>query len=161
MLLLIDEFRYDQTWKIWPSSLSLSLYSTFKDTLTEDFRLQMPFLHQVCAYSSLLSLSLLGHSNSKTLKFQWNILVQIMRFCFQSWMLLLLTVKSIPCIGYKLSDGKAPRNWRFEKCMSFRFLWLWFGEIYWRKKTVHEGAHPTTTILKVSFFEKLYIHFIH
>ena len=28
--IMIDEFRYGQTWKIWPSALSLSLYSTFK-----------------------------------------------------------------------------------------------------------------------------------
>ena len=26
---MINEFKYDQTWKIWPSPLSLSLYSTF------------------------------------------------------------------------------------------------------------------------------------
>ena len=26
---MINEFRYGQTWKIWPSPLSLSLYSTF------------------------------------------------------------------------------------------------------------------------------------
>ena len=28
--IMTDEFRYGQTWKIWPSPLSLSLYSTFK-----------------------------------------------------------------------------------------------------------------------------------
>ena len=27
---MINEFKYGQTWKIWPSPLSLSLYSTFK-----------------------------------------------------------------------------------------------------------------------------------
>ena len=27
---MINEFKHDQTWKIWPSSLSFSLYSTFK-----------------------------------------------------------------------------------------------------------------------------------
>ena len=27
---MINEFRYGQTWKIWPPPLSLSLYSTFK-----------------------------------------------------------------------------------------------------------------------------------
>ena len=27
---MINEFKYRQTWKIWPSPLSLSLYSTFK-----------------------------------------------------------------------------------------------------------------------------------
>ena len=27
---MISEFKYCQTWKIWPSPLSLSLYSTFK-----------------------------------------------------------------------------------------------------------------------------------
>ena len=26
---MINEFKYGQTWKIWPSQLSLSLYSTF------------------------------------------------------------------------------------------------------------------------------------
>ena len=30
---MINEFRYGQTWKIWPSPLNLSLYSTFKDSL--------------------------------------------------------------------------------------------------------------------------------
>ena len=28
---MINEFKYGQTWKIWPSPLSLSLYSTFKE----------------------------------------------------------------------------------------------------------------------------------
>ena len=28
--IIIKEFKYGQTWKIWPSPLSLSLYSTFK-----------------------------------------------------------------------------------------------------------------------------------
>ena len=28
--IMINEIKYDQTWKIWPSSLSLSFYSTFK-----------------------------------------------------------------------------------------------------------------------------------
>ena len=27
---MINEFKYGQTWKIWPSPLSLSLYSTFQ-----------------------------------------------------------------------------------------------------------------------------------
>ena len=27
---MINELKYGQTWKIWPSPLSLSLYSTFK-----------------------------------------------------------------------------------------------------------------------------------
>ena len=27
---MISDFKYGQTWKIWPSPLSLSLYSTFK-----------------------------------------------------------------------------------------------------------------------------------
>ena len=27
----INTFKYDQTWKIWPSPLSLSLDSTFKN----------------------------------------------------------------------------------------------------------------------------------
>ena len=27
---MINKFRFGQTWKIWPSPLSLSLYSTFK-----------------------------------------------------------------------------------------------------------------------------------
>ena len=27
---MINEFEYGQTWKIWPSPLSLLLYSTFK-----------------------------------------------------------------------------------------------------------------------------------
>ena len=27
---MINEFKYGQNWKIWPSALSLSLYSTFK-----------------------------------------------------------------------------------------------------------------------------------
>ena len=27
---MINEFKYGQTWKIWPSPLSLSLYNPFK-----------------------------------------------------------------------------------------------------------------------------------
>ena len=30
---MINEFKSGQTWKIWPSPLSLSLYSTFNDYL--------------------------------------------------------------------------------------------------------------------------------
>ena len=30
---MINEFKYGQTWKIWPSTLSLSLYSTIKSFL--------------------------------------------------------------------------------------------------------------------------------
>ena len=32
--LMINEFRYGQSWNIWPSPLSLSLYSTFKQRLS-------------------------------------------------------------------------------------------------------------------------------
>ena len=32
--IMINEFKYGQTWKMWPSPLSLSLYSTFKETWT-------------------------------------------------------------------------------------------------------------------------------
>ena len=31
--IMINEFKYGQTWKIWPSPLSLSLYSTFNELL--------------------------------------------------------------------------------------------------------------------------------
>ena len=31
--IMINEFKYGQTWKIWPSTLSLSLYSTIKSFL--------------------------------------------------------------------------------------------------------------------------------
>ena len=27
---MINEYKYGQSWKVWPSPLSLSLYSTFK-----------------------------------------------------------------------------------------------------------------------------------
>ena len=30
---MINEFKYGQAWKIWPSPLSLSLYSTFKEDI--------------------------------------------------------------------------------------------------------------------------------
>ena len=33
---MINEFRYGQIWKICPSPLSLSLYSTFKSVLVEN-----------------------------------------------------------------------------------------------------------------------------
>ena len=33
VILMINEFKYGQTWKIWPSPLSLSLYSTFKNVI--------------------------------------------------------------------------------------------------------------------------------
>ena len=29
--IMINEFKYGQTWKIWPSPLSLSLYNLYKD----------------------------------------------------------------------------------------------------------------------------------
>ena len=31
--IMINEFKYGQAWKIWPSPLSLSLYSTFKEDI--------------------------------------------------------------------------------------------------------------------------------
>ena len=34
--IMINEFKYGQTWKIWPSPLSLSLYSTFKGKVFPD-----------------------------------------------------------------------------------------------------------------------------
>ena len=49
---MIDEFKYGQTWKIWPSPLSLSLYSTFKilwkeNNIVQDLRISAisPILH--------------------------------------------------------------------------------------------------------------------
>ena len=33
----VNEFKYGQTWKIWPSQLSLLLYSTFKQTISHKF----------------------------------------------------------------------------------------------------------------------------
>ena len=33
---MINEFKYHETSKIWPSPLSLSLYSTFKDIIIEN-----------------------------------------------------------------------------------------------------------------------------
>ena len=38
--IMINEFKYGQTWKIWSSPLSLSLYSTFKTTLNKIFPVQ-------------------------------------------------------------------------------------------------------------------------
>ena len=44
---MINELKYGETWKIWPSSLSLSLYSTFKN--------KMIFFHEMKKkYESLL-----------------------------------------------------------------------------------------------------------
>ena len=37
---MINEFRYGQTWKIWPSPLSLSLYSTFNNLKSEETKSQ-------------------------------------------------------------------------------------------------------------------------
>ena len=31
---MIDEFKYGQTWKIWPSPISSSLYSTFNEKVS-------------------------------------------------------------------------------------------------------------------------------
>ena len=49
---MIDEFKYGQTWKIWRSPLSLSLYSTFKilwkeNNIVQDLRISAisPILH--------------------------------------------------------------------------------------------------------------------
>ena len=36
--IMINEFKYGQTWKIWPSPLSLSLYSTFKSLICSFFK---------------------------------------------------------------------------------------------------------------------------
>ena len=36
--ILIYEFKYDQTWKFWPSPLSLSIYNTFKESSTVVYR---------------------------------------------------------------------------------------------------------------------------
>ena len=36
--LMINEFKYDQSWKIWPSPLSLSLYSTFKEHVCNEVK---------------------------------------------------------------------------------------------------------------------------
>ena len=36
--IMIKELRYGQTWKIWPSPLSVSLYSTFKECLVNKGR---------------------------------------------------------------------------------------------------------------------------
>ena len=41
--IMINEFKYSQTWKIWPSPLSLSLYSTFKE---EKVKKQSESLHK-------------------------------------------------------------------------------------------------------------------
>ena len=34
---MINEFNFGQTWKMWISSLSLSIYSTFKDSKMDVF----------------------------------------------------------------------------------------------------------------------------
>ena len=36
---MINEFKYDQTWKTWPSPLTLSLYNPFKILNNENERL--------------------------------------------------------------------------------------------------------------------------
>ena len=43
--IIINEFKYGQTWKIWPFPLSLSLYSTFKNKFFTKFckHLQLEF----------------------------------------------------------------------------------------------------------------------
>ena len=53
--IMINEFRYGQTWKIWLSPLSLSLYRTFKcktylnsKVLRIDFKKEVIIKEQVC-----------------------------------------------------------------------------------------------------------------
>ena len=41
--ILIYEFKYDQTWKFWPSPLSLSIYDTFKESSTVVYRCPKAF----------------------------------------------------------------------------------------------------------------------
>ena len=41
---MINESKYGQTWKIWPSLLSLWLYSTFKGLSGKDDTLERLFL---------------------------------------------------------------------------------------------------------------------
>ena len=52
--IMINEFKYGQTWKIWQSPLSLSLYSTFKSCIPQI--LLVPFLNTLLQMKSHLLL---------------------------------------------------------------------------------------------------------
>ena len=63
--IMINEFKYGQTWKIWPSPFSVSLYSSFKVKIFEIFE---------CLGQNLLN-SLCQFWNDKSILFQiWIIL---------------------------------------------------------------------------------------
>ena len=46
-LIMINEFKYGKTWKIWPSTLSLSLYSTFKGSIRVFFHATVTVFREV------------------------------------------------------------------------------------------------------------------
>ena len=54
---MINEFKYGQTWKIWSSPLSVSLYSTFKG-LNEENRYEL--WNVLILQSELLTLPVMG-----------------------------------------------------------------------------------------------------
>ena len=68
--IMINEFKYGQTWKIWPSPLSLSLYSTFKDLFSKCDQIQSSrkenfIFFMQCKVNNLFLLFFLFQSSKK------------------------------------------------------------------------------------------------
>ena len=61
---MINEFKYGQNWKIWPSPLNLSLYSTFK--YDRDFLINRDLTWEIARKCS--------HQQSNKLSSQWTAL---------------------------------------------------------------------------------------
>ena len=51
--IMINEFKYGQTWKIWPSPLSLSLYNPFKRPVASGIDLRQFLLMSQSTYKKI------------------------------------------------------------------------------------------------------------
>ena len=76
VFIMINEFKYGQTWKIWPSVLSLSLYSTFNNSnraILNSFKYYMQM--KVDSFSAILIWKILffhcGYQVSQFRFFLW------------------------------------------------------------------------------------------
>ena len=76
IFIMINEFKYGQTWKIWPSVLSLSLYSTFNNSnraILNSFKYYMQM--KVDSFSVILIWKILffhcGYQVSQSRFFLW------------------------------------------------------------------------------------------
>ena len=59
--IMINKFKYGQNWKIWPSPLSWSFYSTFKNCTGSILKVSTIFWHLLIVYSFLTQLWIYSH----------------------------------------------------------------------------------------------------